>query len=133
MTSEVDRPPALVRSAFRLYVGAVAVSAANAVLQVVFDVSPFVVLLNPILEATLFLGIGARMRGGSRLARTVLLGVAGLFIAVNLAFAAGLTSAFHRHSTALTALLLILVTAKVALIAAATWMMYRPPNHSYFQ
>jgi hypothetical protein len=125
--------PAAVRTSFRLYLVTVAVSVVNVATQVHFNISPELVLLNPVIELALFLGIGLPMRAGKPWARVGMASVAALIVVLNLVFIIRLTSAFGQYSTLQVVLLLVLAGGKVALLGAATWMMYRPQTQDYFR
>lgn len=133
MSSTEAVAPAAVRTSFRLYLAAVAVSVANVVTQVHFHINPALVLLNPVLELAVFLGIGLRMRAGRPWARVGMSSVAALIIVLNVIFIGRLTTVFGEYSTLQVVLLLLLAAGKVALLGAATWMMYRPQNQGYFR
>jgi hypothetical protein len=126
-------PPREVRVSFALFMTAVAVSAANVLAQVHFGVSRAPVLLNPVIELVVFLAIGLRMREGKPWARIGMFSVALLLILLNLVVTYGLTRAFGSMPTYQVVLLLVLVGGKVALLTAASWMMYRPRNQLYFR
>lgn len=132
MNSTEASTPAAVNTAFRLYLAAVVVSVVNAVTQVYFHINPALVLLNPVLELVVLLGIGLPMRAGKPWARVGMSSVAALLILLNVIYVVHLTSVFGRYSTLQVVLLLVLAVGKVALLAAATWMMYRPQNQVYF-
>ena len=132
MSSPSATVPGAVRTAFALYMAAAAVSAANAAALVHFHLAPGLVLANPVVELALYLGIGLPMRSGKLWARIGMFSVALLFILLNLLYTHGLTSAFGSAPTYQVVLLLVLVSGKVALLGAATWMMYRPQNQVYF-
>lgn len=124
--------PAAVRTSFALYMTAVVVSVANVLAQVHFGISKPVGLVNPALELAVFLGIGLRMRAGRMWARIGMFSIALLLILLNVFLAYGLTRAFGSLPSYQVVLLLALVVGKVALLGAATWMMYRPQNQAYF-
>jgi hypothetical protein len=124
--------PDAVRTSFRLYLAAVAVSVVNVALQVHFHISPPLVLLNPVLELAVFLGMGLRMRAGRPWARVGMCSVAALIVLLNLIFIVRLSSAFGQYPTLQVVLLMVVAAGKVALLGAATWMMYRPRNQGYF-
>jgi hypothetical protein len=124
--------PATVRTAFALYMAAVVVSLVNLLAQVHFGISRPAGLVNPALELALFLGIGLPMRAGRPWAQIGMFSIALLLILLNLFLGYGLTRAFGSLPTYQVVLLLVLVGGKVALLGAATWMMYRPQNQAYF-
>ena len=132
MSETEARIPAAVSTSFQLYLAAVAVSAVNVATQVYFHISPALVLLNPVLELAVFLGIGLRMRAGKPWARVGMCSVAALIVVLNLVFIVRLATAFGQYSTLQVVLLMVLAAGKVALLGAATWMMYRPQNQVYF-
>jgi hypothetical protein len=124
--------PATVRTAFALFMAAVVVSLANVLARVHFRISPPAGLVNPAVELVLFLGVGLRMRAGRLWARISMFSIALLLILLNLFLGYGLTRAFGSLPTYQVVLLMMLVSGKVALLGAATWMMYRPQNQAYF-
>ena len=132
MSSTEALIPAAVRTSFRLYLAAIVVSVLNAAMQVHLHISPALILVNPVLELALLLGIGLRMRAGKPWARVGMSSIAALIIVLNVVFIIRVTSVFGQYPTLQVVLLLGLSAGKVALLGAATWMMYRPQNQVYF-
>ncbi|HEY9413377.1 MAG TPA: hypothetical protein VIQ30_01355 [Pseudonocardia sp.] len=124
--------PSAIQTAFVLYQVTVLVSLANAVARMDFGMSSAAALLNPALELLVFVGVGLRMRAGRPQARIGLLTASLLLILLNLLVTYGLTQALGSLPTYQAVVLWVLAGTKVALLAAAAWMMYRPGAQRYF-
>ncbi|MDT7609096.1 MAG: hypothetical protein QOC83_3162 [Pseudonocardiales bacterium] len=125
-------PPTAVRASFALFVGVVVLSLLNAVIQISFRISGATVLVGALIEAVLFLVLGSQMRVGRLWARVTLMSVAWVFVAVSLLALFGLNGSFGRNLDGLVLFTLGYVTAKLAMIVAATVLMYRPSTRGYF-
>jgi hypothetical protein len=125
-------PPTAVRASFALFVGVVVLSLLNAVIQISLRISGATVLVGALIEAVLFLVLGSQMRVGRLWARVTLMSVAWVFVAVSLLALFGLNGSFGRNLDGLVLLTLVYVTAKLAMIVAATVLMYRPSTRGYF-
>jgi hypothetical protein len=125
-------PPTAVRASFALFVGVVVLSLLNAVIQISFRISGATVLVGALIEAALFLVLGSQMRVGRLWARVTLMSVAWVFVAVSLLALFGLKGEFGRNLDGLVLFTLGYVTAKLAMIVAATVLMYRPSTRGYF-
>ncbi|MCU1650958.1 MAG: hypothetical protein QOG57_3865 [Pseudonocardiales bacterium] len=125
-------PPTAVRASFALFVGVVVLSLLNAVIQISFRISGATVLVGALIEAVLFLVLGSQMRVGRLWARVTLMSVAWVFVAVSLLALFGLKGEFGRNLDGLVLFTLGYVTAKLAMIVAATVLMYRPSTRGYF-
>jgi hypothetical protein len=125
-------PPTAVRASFALFLGVVVLSLLNAVIQIAFKISGATVLVGALIETVLFLFLGTQMRGGRLWARVTLMSVAWVFVAVSLLAVFGLNESLGRHMDGLVLLTLVYVSAKLAMIIAATVAMYRPSTRGYF-
>jgi hypothetical protein len=125
-------PPTAVRASFALFVGVVVLSLLNAVIQISLRVSGATVLVGALIETVLFVFLGSQMRTGRLWARVTLMSVAWVFVAVSLLAVFGLNGSFGRHMDGLVLFTLVYVTAKLAMIVAATVLMYRPSTRGYF-
>jgi hypothetical protein len=126
-------PPTPVRASFALFVGVVVLSLLNAVIQIAFRIGGFTVLVGALIETVLFVFLGSQMRVGKLWARVTLMSVAWVFVAVSLLAVFGLNGSFGRHMDGLVLFTLVYVTAKLAMIVAATVLMYRPSTRGYFR
>ncbi len=133
MSSAQITPPALVRTAFALYLTAAGLSLANAALQVVFGLGGDTVLVGAIIEATLFVAFGVHMRAGRLWARLTMLSLSGVFFAFGVLALMVLLGAVGQSRDPLVVLTLLFVSTKMALIGSAAWKMYRPANQTYFR
>jgi|SRR5882757_1801887 len=125
-------PPTPVRASFALFLGVVVLSLLNAVVQVAFRLSGAITVVGAVIEAVLFVLLGTQMRAGRLWARVTLMSVAWVFIAVSLLAMVGLNGAYGNHMDELVLFTLIYVSAKLAMIIAATALMYRPSTRGYF-
>jgi hypothetical protein len=126
-------PPVAVRASFALFLGVVVLSLLNAVLQVAFRTSAATVGVGAAIEAVLFVLLGAQMRAGRLWARVTLMSVAWVFVAVSLLAMFGLGGALAGHLTGLALLTVGYLAAKLAMIVAATVLMYEPSARDYFR
>lgn len=124
--------PRSVRLAFLLFVGAVALSLLNALLQLVTHLGGTKPLYGALIEAALFLGLGSQMRVGKLWARVTLLSVAGVFLVIGILSVIGLAGALGKGLGGLELLAVVCVGVKVLVIIAGALMMYRADTYGYF-
>lgn len=126
--------PRAVRLAFGLYLAEVVLAIAAAGIQVYSHVSGPLALIGAAIELAWFVGLGSQMRLGKARARTALMGVSWMFIAINVFGLLKLNEAVvSRGADGWLLFGLLCVGVKVLLIGLATVAMYRPTNHDYFE
>lgn len=131
-TDVVPLPPAPVRASFALFFGVVVLSLLNAVIQVAFRPSGTPVLVGALIEAGLFVLLGAQMRAGKLWARVTLASVAWVFVVVSVLAVYGLNGEWGGNLRGLVVVTLIFLVAKLSMIISATVLMYRPGVREYF-
>ncbi|WP_028926148.1 hypothetical protein [Pseudonocardia acaciae] len=120
------------RASFALFLGVVVLSLLNAVIQSAFRLSGTPVLVGALIESVLFLVLGAHMRAGRPWARVTLASVAWVFVVVSLVAVYGLNGEWGGNLRGLVMFTLVAIVAKLAMIVAATLLMYRPSVRAYF-
>jgi hypothetical protein len=133
LTDTGPLPPVAVRASFALFLGVVVLSLFNAVVQVAFRISGATAGLGAVIEAVLFVFLGTQMRAGRLWARVTLMSVVWVFVVISLLAVLWLGGAFGVHLSGLAMLTLCYITAKLAMIVAATVLMYRPSARDYFR
>lgn len=132
-SGENARRPDALRRAFRYYLAVVALSVANAVIQLIFDIAQSnLIILGPVIEGAAYVGCGLALLAGKLWARVALLTFSGVFLAYNALFAIGLGIRLgETDADTLATVLLMLVAVKIVLILTGTRLMYRPENVRY--
>jgi hypothetical protein len=125
------QPPVAVRAAFALFLVDAILALVNATVQVTFHVSRPLILVGALLEAVLFVLLGAYMRHGRTWARTALMSFAGVFAALGILIAIG-TATTPDPIRGVVLFGLLCVAGKIVLIVAGAVMMYRPGARGYF-
>jgi hypothetical protein len=125
-------PPAPVRVSFALFLTVVVLSLFNAVIQMTLRLSGATVLVGALIETVLFVSLATQMRTGRLWARVTLMGVAWVFVAVNLIAVVGLNSSLGKHMNGLVLFTLVYLTVNLVMIIAGTVLMYRPSTRGYF-
>jgi hypothetical protein len=133
LTDAGGLPPVAVRASFALLLGVVVLSLLDAVVQVAFRLTGATAGVGAVIEALLFVPLGAQMRAGRLWARMSLLSVAWVSVAVTLLGMFGLGGAFGARLTGLELLTLGYLSGKLVMIIAATVLMYRPSTRDYFR
>lgn len=126
-------PPGAVSASFALFVGESVLALLNAVIQVSAHFSGPAALVGAVIEASLLIGLGVRMRAGKLWARVALMSVAGLFVVIGVLSVIALRGAFGHQMDGLVVFALICVAVKLALIVGGVVMMYRPSTYGYFR
>jgi hypothetical protein len=126
--------PKAVRVAFALYMGEVVLAIAAAGIQVFSKVTGPLALIGAAIELLWFVGLGSQMRLGKARARTALMGVSWMFIAINVFGLVALNKAvMSRGPNGWLLFAVVCVALKVIMIGLAVVAMYRSTNHDYFE
>jgi hypothetical protein len=126
--------PKAVRVAFAVYLGEVVLAIAAAGIQVHSHVSGPMALIGAAIELLWFVGLGSQMRLGRARARTALMGVSWMFIAINVFGVFELNKAvIDRVANGWLLFALVCVALKVFLIGMGMMAMYRVTNQDYFE
>jgi len=124
--------PGALRVSFAFYLGDVALAVLVAVVELVFHLSGWTVLVGAAIEAAILLGFGSQMLVGKQWGRIGLMSFSWVFIAINALAIIGLNGAFGKGVDQLALFALACVAAKLLLIALGLVSMYRPSTRAYF-
>jgi hypothetical protein len=124
--------PRALRASFAFYLGDVALAVLVAVVELVFHLSAWTVLVGAAIEAAVLLGFGSQMLTGKQWGRVGLMSFSWVFLAINALAIIGLNGAFGKGVDELALFALVCVAAKLLLIALGLVSMYRPSTRAYF-
>lgn len=124
--------PRALRVSFAFYLGDVGLAVLVAVVELVFHLSGWAVLIGAAIEAAVLLGFGSQMLAGKQWGRIGLMSFSWVFIAINALAIIGLNGAFGKGVDELALFALVCVAAKLLLIALGLVSMYRPSTRAYF-